>query len=94
MYAEENRPEKQNRVEGIALDPNHPDDFYSCEHGKRPADELRDWWGVPFVSSHQSGEFWVKALTTGAWDRPCELGYFATLQDAVEFCHTFKNGEV
>ncbi|OCL89600.1 hypothetical protein N3114_12545 (plasmid) [Aliarcobacter butzleri] len=40
---------QKNIVEGIAIDPILPDDFWSTAHQDREKIELDEWWGKPFI---------------------------------------------
>jgi len=40
---------QNNIVEGIAIDPLLPDDFYDMAHDERDSCELAHWWGRPFI---------------------------------------------
>lgn len=48
-YLEIHRPLHQELVDGIPLDPNLPQDFYSIANADRDPLEIEDWFGRPFI---------------------------------------------
>jgi len=42
---------QENIVDGIAIDPLLPDDFYDTANEERDTNELAHWWGRPFITT-------------------------------------------
>ncbi len=81
-------------VQGVAINPDLPEDFSDTANEKRPAKHLA-WWDVPYIEiehddhpqfvAHWKGNtrYDVRCLDGGAWDRPTCWGMFATLREAL-----------
>jgi len=82
LYEDRHKPENQNLVDGIPLDPVLPDHFEQMEHAFRSKEEKRDWWGRPFIITN-GDSYMVRVLNGGAHDRSCGLGVSASLEEAI-----------
>lgn len=58
---------QKNIVDGIAIDPLLPDDFYTTANDERDTNELAHWWGRPFITTESfmedSYEAYCKRMT-------------------------------
>ena len=91
-------------IDGIAIDPVLPDDFFSTANEARD-ERSRAWWGVPFVKTYHCDvplfiETWggprrfdVYVLDGGAWDRPTCHGMFGDLVTAVRWAARLSEKE-
>lgn len=86
------------KVEGIHINPNLPEAFNNYPNEERPAQELQDWWEVPYITVHPvviDNElkifFEVRCLDGGAWDRSTSKGDFEDLDSAIELAKAIKN---
>lgn len=80
-------------IEGILIDPEIPDGFWSTPKGKRPPSHLA-FWNTPFILTVPhvySPRYDVYCLDGGAWEHPTCWGKFATLEEAVQ-CARSGNG--
>lgn len=55
----------------------------------RPAAEIRAWWRRPYIITRENG-FVVACLDGGAWDRPIEIGWPATISEAVKIARSYQ----
>jgi len=78
----------QRIVDGIPVDPELPEGFWSTPIEKRPESQVEDFWGKPFVLTVPHVEwaggfrYDTYCLNSGAWDRPTAWGKFGTLAEA------------
>lgn len=84
-------------VEGVAVNPELPDDFSDLANERRPGRHLA-WAHIPYIEieistdpqfvKHWKGRkrYDVRCLDFGCWDRPTCWGMFGTLAEAVECC--------
>lgn len=73
----------ENLIEGILLNPNLSENFYSTPTFERSVDDLKHWWCVPFIETDRAG-FKVICLDGNTSNGPSLLGYFDDLNDAIE----------
>lgn len=66
----------------IPIDPKLPKDFDGTPNDQRSKDELDQWWDHPYCVTTDSGEFDVRCLNGGAWDRSSWLGRVSTYAEA------------
>ncbi|WP_116304281.1 hypothetical protein [Alkalilimnicola ehrlichii] len=55
-YLPEYRPQAQELIDGIPINPKLRRSFETTDNGQRDPAEVRDWWGLPFIRSE---EFYV-----------------------------------
>lgn len=48
-YLEEHRPDQQECIDGVPINPNLRPDFDNTENGLRDDLEVSDWWGRPYI---------------------------------------------
>jgi len=98
-YEEQHRPQNQNRIDGIIVDPLLRPGFDGTPHEERDQKEVDDWWGVPFIKRVSNPEwaegrrYDVCVLDGGAWDRPTAKGAFATLDEALELAWDLQRAD-
>ncbi|MAD44099.1 MAG: hypothetical protein CMH98_03760 [Oceanospirillaceae bacterium] len=86
-YEDCHKPENQNLVDGIPLDPVLPDHFEQMEHAFRSKEEIQDWWGRPFIITN-GNSYMVRVLNGGAHDRSCGLGVATSLEEDIAIAQT------
>ncbi|MDG4868620.1 hypothetical protein P8631_11470 (plasmid) [Guyparkeria sp. 1SP6A2] len=50
-YLDENRPQNQERIDGVIVDPNLPPSFVVEPIDDRDRQQIKDWWGVAYVTT-------------------------------------------
>jgi len=50
-YLDEHRPEHQEFIDGVAINPNLRSDFDVTANDDRDPSEVSDWWGRPFIKT-------------------------------------------
>lgn len=72
-------------IDGIAINPILPLDFWCTAHNEREQVELIEWWDRPFIRSEEqeSKIYYVYILDGGAWDRPTTKHRTYSLDDAL-----------
>ena len=74
-------------VDGILIDPaNAPDS--NTPNEDRPIEEILAWWRRPYITT--GGQFTIRCLDGGAWDRPTVIGWKETLAEAVEVAQAYR----
>ncbi len=48
-YLDEHRPDQQEYINGVPINPNLRSDFDVTPNGERDPSEVSDWWGRPFI---------------------------------------------
>jgi len=98
-YRDEHRPDAQNHVDGVPVDPVLRPGFASTPHDERDQLEVDDWWDRPYIervpnSAWTHGKRYdVRVLDGGAWDRPTAKGAFATLDEALELAWDLQRAD-
>ena len=68
---------QENIVDGIAIDPIFPDDFYYTANEERDTNELAHWWGRPFIIT--------ESFTEDSYEEYCERMSGDKLKSLEEF---------
>lgn len=58
-------------------------------HEERSKTELLSWWQLPYVVSGSLG-FEVRVLDSGTHDRTRSLGFFKSVEEAIECARTYQ----
>lgn len=66
----------------IPINPNLPKEFDNTPNDARSTDELDRWWDHPYCVTTDNGQFDVRCLHGGAWDRSSWLGRVSTYAEA------------
>ena len=82
----------ENRFGNVLINPKLPKNFECTDNQKRPAEQLKKWWGRPYLEVEmEDPEQWpdgvfysVYCLDGGAWDRPTLWGRFESLDEALQ----------
>lgn len=72
----------EKQVDGVLVNPKLPARFDNMPHENRPDSQVK-WWGFPYIVANGIN-YETRCLDGGAWDRPTSLGFFATLEEALE----------
>lgn len=58
-------------------------------HGKRSKMELLAWWQLPYIVTNDPG-FEVRVLDCGTHDRTRSVGFYVSLEEAIEGARTYQ----
>lgn len=83
-YKPEYRPNAQERINGVIVNPKQRYYFNLTEMPLRPPLEVLDWAELPYVV-HTATHCEVYCLDGGSSDRPSCFGQFDSLEDAIEY---------
>lgn len=83
-YKREYRPNAQNRIGGVIVNPKQRYYFNHTEMMFRPPLEVLDWAELPYVV-YTSSHCEVYCLDGGSSDRPTCLEQFDNLEDAIDY---------
>ena len=88
---------ERQKVEGIHINPLLPEAFDNYPNEERPAQELTDWWELPYITvtpvvyqNKLKIVYNVRCLDGGAWDRSTSKGDFDNLEAALERAKEIK----
>ena len=70
------------------LDPVLPPHFDNTPNEERSDKQLSEWWNKPFIVSVGNGEYDVRCLCSGAWDRATWWGRAKSLDEADAIART------
>lgn len=70
------------RSESLPIDPVLPENFHHTPNEARSTAELDEWWDRPYAMTRGDGQFEVRCLDGGAWDKSTNYGIATSLDEA------------